>query len=503
MQSPAQRVLTANDLERMTDEQIVEMSWRAGRLRWKLKPHQQEVYDKYRAWELEPANDNGELPHMFVLDIGRRWGKTFLCCTFKLEDCIRHAGSVHTYATAYGKDIGEIICPLIERICADAPEDIRPTFHRSKEGAQMGYYFPNGSVLRLVGIDTHPDGLRGRASDGFVVSEAGYVRGLERTIRSIVYPQFQQRPHARLILESSAPDEIDHDFDRVFIPDAKLRNAYHFGTIDDNTALDPAEKAVFIKAAGGRGHPTCELEYFGKRIRNPKRTVVPTFDEALHVQELPVPKWAHCYVSADPGFRDLFALLFGYWDYERACLVIQADWAERNAGTADVVAVLQRTETELWADLRYGDGDKTFANPYRRTSDIALQLIWDLSQVHGIDFTPARKDDKEAALNAIRDAFAVGKIIIHPRCKLLIAHLNAARWNASRTDYERTEQFGHFDLVDALVYMWRGLDRHVSPVPTLLPDVPWELVGKPPGWQQPQTRQFAALQSIGPAKRFR
>jgi hypothetical protein len=478
---------------------LVEAAWRAGELSWKLRPHQLRVYEHYRAWEAAPTTSDadGALELVYVLQIARRWGKTFLVSLIKIEDCLRNPGSRHTYACAFAKDIGDIVGPLIDDICADAPEDVRPTYHRTSESEAGGFYFPNGSVLKLVGVDKNPRGLRGRASDGFAVSEAGFVKNLAKTVRGVIYPQFQQRPQARLILESSAPEDELHDFDEVFIPDARTRCAFQDLTIDDNETLDPQEKERFIRAAGGLDSPDAQREYYNRRSRNASQVVVPEFDPAKHVAQLEVPAYADCYVSLDPGMRDLLAILWGYWDFEGGRLVIQRDWAERNASTTTVAEAIRLGELELWNGEQpvqrwSATKQQLVANPSMRVSDTDLRLIRDLSTEHGIAVRAADKRVgaktellSRASVGSLRGAFLRGEIVIHPRCVKLIEHLTAARWNDKRTDYERTERFGHFDLLDALMYMHRAVRRWKNPFP---PDghatSRTTNFHRPPGWDK-------------------
>lgn len=650
-------------------------AWRAGELSWKLDPHQLRVYHQYRQWESETTSvafrtdtqleitivsKRGQMARVFVMDISRRWGKTSLCLVIKFEDCLRRPRSLHTYATAYAKDIAEIILPLVDELFDDAPDDITFRFQSSKQGRSMGIFFSNGSVLKLVGIDLHPRSLRGRGSDGMVISEAGHVKKLGRTVRNVIYPQFQRRPHAKLILESNAPEDPEHDFDKVFVPDAidrtritkdELGNAcysgaYVFKSIDDNEGIDAIEKAEFIEAAGGRGAATCEREYYGVRVREETRVLVPEFDAERHVRRSRVPKFARAIVSADPGSQDLFALLFGYWDFARAKLVIQYSWAEQNAGTGKVAEVIAKAEAKLWggksdanaigqrkakergrdpeaeeqarreriaeqaaqirqaarepladdqastesdagsvanskhedartlcgtstdwvrrvtgdpdiddvvgamgpdvpsdesdrmrgmdsADIAeleridrlleeiagddeeeeqeqeqtwlddlgalvYWDSDRFAANPATRTTDIALQMIVDMNLDHGIRFNLAKKDDAEAQLHAIREAFRRNKIEIWPNSGPLESQLNAGTWNEKRTDWSRTEGHGHFDCIAALIYMWRALAqfKRINPAPLEIPEGGADNVFIPPDMKKRGSHTVKAMNAV-------
>jgi hypothetical protein len=88
----------------------------------------------------------------------------------------------------------------------------------------------------------------------------------------------------------------------------------------------------------------------------------------------------------------------------------------------------------------------------------------------GRSWVQSRKDDKEAAVNALRTAIP-GKIRIHERCVTLRAHLRHAVWNRARTEFARSGGFGHFDGVDAMVYLVRNVRRSLNPFPLLGPGI--------------------------------
>jgi len=457
------------ELAKVEDQDLFHALWRAGDLSWLCHAGQAEIYKKYREWAEKPPDPNkGDLARCFVMAIARRFGKTWLCLLLKFEDCIREPGSCHTYGCAFQRDISDILIPLARLISATAPPDCRPEFRVSKQGETGGFYFENGSSIKLVGLDRNPDGLRGRASDGVVISEAGFVQSLKHAVRDVLYPQLQGRPKARIILESSAPEDLETDFDEFFLPDAKLRSAFIEKTIDDNPILSSEEREEFIKAAGGRGSPTCEREYYNVRTRDGSRVVIPEFSVQRHVKPVTLPPYADAYVAIDPGIRDLCALIFGFWDFKRAKLCIQACWAERNAGTPTVAEQIRVAEKELWSDLTAWNGKEFKSQPYMRVADTDLRLLTDLDKEHGIQVRKiqgSRSELKEPVINGLRTAFVNDQIEIDPSCVALISHITAARWNASRTDYQRTEVHGHYDLLDALTHLWKSIVRQRNPYP--------------------------------------
>lgn len=484
--------------------------WRKGNLRWKLDDHQLEVNAAFEAWNARRQTPEyaeqvvaagATMDDVWVEELARRFGKTAGWIVRMMAVALKRPGAALTYGTAFQKDIGEIIVPLAHMLSEDAPPECKPVYKGSHKEQSEGLYFPNGSLIKLVGVDLHPNALRGRFSDGVVLSEAAFMRGLETLVRAVLLPQFQRRPWAYLVLESSSPETVDHDFARVFVPDAKARGAYVMRTIDANTVISDADKAKYIRQAGGRGHVICEREYFCDVQRDPERTVFPEFKRATNVvKPRPMPQYAHCYTAADPAIQDMFGLVFGYWDVARQKLVIQRSWASRNAGTAEVAALVRATEYELWRDVRAYDAeaktlkpqcatpdecakwDATRAmqvakgvftkgmtmlpGPHGRVSDIDLSVMHGLSNDYGMFFAPAMKDDgRDASIYALRNAFEW--IEIEEDSGPLADHCEKAVYTENRKDFERSPVYGHFDAADALRYLVRYVSsmRNLNPRP--------------------------------------
>jgi hypothetical protein len=103
--------------------------------------------------------------------------------------------------------------------------------------------------------------------------------------------------------------------------------------------------------------------------------------------------------------------------------------------------------------------------------------------LHGLHFVGTAKDDKDAAVNGLRVALGQGKIVIsadavsicleddgEPKitrggAPRLVGQLRRCRYNRARTGWERSDLDGHYDLVDALVYMVRNVDWSRNPYP--------------------------------------
>ncbi len=194
--------------------------------------------------------------------------------------------------------------------------------------------------------------------------------------------------------------------------------------------------------------------------------MIPEFSDELHVGDVDRPEFVDCYEGMDLGLVDLTHVLFGYWDFGNARLVIEDELCGQYMLTADVGKQIKAKEKELWGTIPYFEAPRGKHNrvPWGRYSDNEAQQLYDLAAM-GISFAPAIKTDKEAAINRLRLMFSTGKIIIHPRCKSLLHQLRVGIWNERRTDYERLPGAGHLDGIDALVYMARMIDYNRNPIP--------------------------------------
>lgn len=505
----------------------------AGDLSWKLLDHQVEDYNAFRAWNVDRQTPEhiainrqaGATYHnVWVDEIGRRWGKTSKALVVELEEAIQRPNSRSMIFTPLQKSIGGIIVPLTKILFADAPDEYFPHYRTTKSGSHQGLEVKaTESWTKLVGVDKHSDALRGEFLDRCIGTEAAFVRGsvkegsLAEIIQGTIQPQFRYRPWGFVLLESSTAKQPDHDFNSVFREDAQLRRRAHgerkmwcfrTHTIDEVTNMTPEEIEIELDQSGGRNHPKVRREYFCEEIRDPEDTIVPEFDaptkarpHTAHVVPAgsPVPRYAMAYVGMDPGFRDPLGLLWGYVDFERNKLVIQADFAELNCSLERASTVMRETESGLWFTEHRKPGDRSVPmlsirdalkttvdelvwkaptpaltywqhetlkpNPYRRISDVAPQFLSELAAKHAINFEATAKDDADAQLHALRLGFSQNRIEIWDTCQHLIRQLRSGVWNELRTEWERTPTLGHCDCIAALIYMWRNIDWRLNPFP--------------------------------------
>jgi hypothetical protein len=446
-------------------KRVVAQAWQTGVLEWKLNPDQRVVYRTTRKWQATP--DAGRV---FVWDMSRRYGKSTLELLMAFEDAIRNRRWRIPYVAPTYKMVEEILIPLIAELTQDCPPHIWSM--KNYERSKTTLHFPqSGSAIKLVGLDVNPDGARGQWLDQCYGDECGFFDNFEYVLKSVLFPQMQKKTHARVVLGSTPPVSPAHYWSSVIVPEAIASGNYLKRTIEDNPMLSKRERDEFIELAGGRKAVACRREYFAEHIADSTLAIVPEFrdKEARLVRAVDPPRWRDCYVSLDPGWKDLTALLFGYAHFEQRKLVIEDEVAMPMANSDDIAAATKQKEAQLWGGLaRYSrsSSDGTRSQPYLRVSDVKPETISDLWQHHGLLFTPTRKDNLDDQVNAVRVAVQQERIVIHPRCVKLIAQLRNAVWrNEARKVFSNDSAFGHFDLVAALIYLWRNINWARNPYP--------------------------------------
>ncbi len=453
--------------------------WRVGELRWLFDANQAGIYDQ---WVTSGAR-------RFVLNCSRRLGKSYFLVALAIQQGLRVPGSSIRFACPTAKQAKTIILPLARKVLATCPADLRPEF----VAQDLCFYFPNGSEIHVSGCDAgNAERLRGTDCHLALVDEAGSISDLEYVVQDILLPQ-TLTTDGRLLLASTPPRTPEHPFVKRYITDAVARGAYAHRTIYDNPRLRDHQVREYQEEAGGATTTTWRREYLAEIVIDESRAVLPefTYHADRVIAEVERPSHFDAYVSMDVGFQDLTAVLFGYWDFAEARLVVEDEVCLRRMTTDDLARAIRAKEAQLWPGL----------TPYRRVSDTDLIVINDLTRLHGLRFSPTRKDEKEVQVNQTRMMLGSlpPKLLIHPRCTTLVAHARGAVWNDGRTAFERigsdslNGEIHHFDAVDALVYLVRNLDRSRNPFPHPLagldPQTHWI---RPGATRRPEDRATAA-----------
>lgn len=524
--------------------------YRAGDLSWKLADHHVPLNDAFEKWNVERQtrsyldwckHNNAQFDNMYLLRCARRTRKTSWSLAKGYEAAVRHYNAVKAgerrgaspsargmVAIPVQKKIGGVLVPLTEVIFADAPEGWFPEHRGSGGGEHEHLYIPAVDArIRLVGINEHPRALAGSYLDFFIGTEIGFAEpGFHETYTNIIQLQFQKRPWAFSIIESSEPEILDHDFNLKFKPDAQLRGCFVSMTIYDNTTLTEEEIEDEIRRTGGPDAAATKRELLNIAEPDPETQVIKHFDESVHVvdpADYPMPEFALAYEGYDPGTSDPLGYVALYFDYLRQQIVFQYAYMKAGMSTGELVDdIVRPTERRLWgteleelekrqkkrdeslpvilqriAGAEETPGGKVWAappgtltywdpntwtlraNPVARVSDTHARFIIDLNRDYGLAVRPAEKEDgsAEADLEYLDELFRrrhpdgrpLIVILNNGETVQLIQQLRSGRWktrdDVHKVDWQRSKLLGHLDCLAAAKYVVRDVKWKRDPRP--------------------------------------
>lgn len=420
--------------------------WKRGVLDWKLHAGQLKIKQALQ-------NSTGKL---FVGNCSRQLGKSYEMVTEAIELAIKTPKARIKYGTAFLSDLVEFIMPNFDRILEDCPNSIKPIYKAQKSK----WVFPhNGAEIKLVGLDKNPDGMRGNAIDMSVLDECGFVSELDYLYKSVLVPATTHRPNAKIILISTPPKTPAHEFGD-YAQRAEAEGNYIKLTIYDNPMIDEARILELMHESGGKDSTTWKREYLCEFVTDADSQIIPEWKDEYIVARVPDEfyRFYHRYDGMDLGVKDFTVVIFGYYDFKRATLVIQDEIKLNGPSLTTLVLrnAIEKKESELWPNVK----------PYRRISDNNWPiLLQDLSSEHNMTFISTSKDSLEAMINEVRLMVQKGQIEVHPRCIQTIGCLKYGVWDKNKKKFARSSAFGHFDALAALIYLVRNLDKHFNPVP--------------------------------------
>ncbi len=403
------------------------------------------------------------LKQLFVGNCSRQWGKSYWAVTKAVETAIKIPRAQIRYGAAFQTDLVDFIIPAFDKVLEDAPP--------AQKGRRVGnfYVFPNGSRIKLVGLDKNPNGLRGNTLDLIIIDECGFVSNLDYIYKSIIIPATLHRPNCKVIFISTPPSTPAHAF-VDYVQKAELEGAYVKLDIYTNPRITPDDIHRMIDEIGGTDSTTFRRECLCEFVTDSDLAIIPEWKDS-YIQDLPRDefyKYYHKYVGMDLGVKDLTAMLYGYYDFKRASLVIE-DEDQMNGPSMNTLllkgAIIQK-EKELWANDQTPRDYNNNPVPFRRVSDNNWPiLIQDLSSLHNLTFIETNKDNLEAMINEVRLMVQAGQLIINPRCKKLIGCLKHGVWDNKKKQFARSTVYGHFDHLAALIYLIRNLAKSTNPIP--------------------------------------
>ena len=409
----------------------------------------------------------------FVVNCNRRLGKSTWGLQVLTEEALKKPNFHGLFCAPVKDSLREYVAPLIVKVMADAPEDLRPELD-----SHLVLRLQNGSSITFRGSNSQTyQNLRGNDFDLIFVDEFRNLDDGEDLLKSVLLPAiFNSKGF--IIIASTPPDTEEHYLNSLN-QEAELGGYYFHCDINDCSKWDPRDFKP-EQIAEWRKETNSETvwtrEYLAKFVRDETKTVIPEWDEAL-IQAIPRDEFFpfyHKYAAMDLGVRDKTASIHGYYDFKRAKLIIQGEFAVSGSEvrTDRIAEKIKDIEVALGYQLIHDRKDPHYKalavneKVYRRVADNNNPLLVnDLNSLYGLDFFGTRKDELPAMINICREWVKDGRILISPECKELIGCLRNAVWDKNRKELSRSKIYGHFDALMALVYLVRNVDTQTNPVP--------------------------------------
>lgn len=466
------------------------LAWRDGNLRHKLDPLQRRA--RTEIWKRLDRPFG-----RYVLNWARRTGKTWLLMVIAFEVAIRKRRARINVASSTKDSLREIVWPIVDDLLLDCPKSLQPKLQEMRGRI----VFPNGSVIVLGSCDNRRTvgRLRGRKADLNIIEEGGTIPdkpGLRYVLTAVLNPQLMTTQGATL-MALTPPDSPGHEA-VPYALQAKANGNYSHATLADNPRISKQIREQYLKAdADALGMTVDEYlrsadyrrEWQGEFIADPSRAVLPGFvDEAEREIIRPLdacPLFADRYVAMDIGWSpDFTGILFGFWNYILQTLVIEHELLVRRMSPLELGQQVKVIEEKLWA--------KRWTGHISRVADMPDVLFRDFAQQYDLVFIKTDKDDRDAAIAAVDVWIRKRKIQILPYdeatglgCRALPVQMRVATHNTHRTDFERTAEHGHVDLVAALIYLVRNVRKHEG-----RPPEGWGM--GPESWRNPDASKPAA-----------
>lgn len=440
----------------LSKQEIQRLLWIRGEISFKCHKAQKEL-----AQIFDQADPNSTVVYL----LSRQLGKSYFLVILAIQQCLKHPNSLVGLLTDTKTHIKSIVEPIFTQVLEDCPEEFRPTYVPS----QYEYRFKNGSKIRMAGSDNKSyDRLRGLKLHLVLVDEAGFIDNLDEIIQSVLIAT-TTHTGGKIVLASTPPTDSSHDFLK-YIEEAEANNNLVKKTIYDNPLLTKEQIANIEKKMGGKHSIRFRREYLVEIIRDEDSVIFPEFNEDLERDiciEWEKPGHFQAYVGMDLGYDDLNVVLFGYYDFKSDKVVIEDEIvvAGKNLKLPDFVKDIMDKEKELWINPLTNE----FNKPYVRVSDINKIVTNEMLRIsnYELQFSAPKKDDKPVAVNNLRVMICDRRIIINPKCKNLIQHLRHCKWRSKneRDKFGRSTVNGHYDAVDALIYLTRSITYNKNPYP--------------------------------------
>lgn len=441
-------------------QDAITLAWISGRLAYKMRRTQ---------WAIKQAwIKSREHSRKFYIESTRRLGKSSLLLLLFTEECISKANRKCGFFAPVKDGLLDYIEPLIQKTFEDCPTSLRPTFDRQR----FMLKFKNGSSVIFRGSNNQQHRVRrGQEFHMAGIDEARDVDDLDQLVDSVVFPSLFDSGGG-MFISSTPADSRSHPLFSI------RQRAFAEGwgiqiPIWEAHRLDPEVytkerieiwKDETLKSTAG-GEEAWEREYECKWVVNKQKMCVPEWNTkamASIPSRDPYYAFYHHYVGIDWGYKDFTAIIFATYNFRKARLEVEGELTYAGADVrSDLISTAIREEQKaLWGKE---------ATVWRQVSDCADPiLINEINKFEGMSFVPVEKAHTlDAMMNEFRVLVAQGKLLVSPKCQMLIHCLENAIWEDEnkRNKLEQDIFAHHFDHLMALVYLTRTLDVSTNPIP--------------------------------------
>lgn len=400
-----------------------------------------------KTFVLDPSNQKAAL-------CTRRAGKSWACKVALLYTAITQAYSVNVYVNTSRRECLNIIWNGKDGLVA---LNKRYKLNGQVNKTYLSIEFPNGAVIRLVGVDdsSEMEKLRGDAYDFVVVDESAKFDSLKYFFQDIIKPAMGDRDGTVALIGTPSIACSGYFFD-VTRDNPTIKGwSVHRWTYKENTFL-PKLAAVFAKDKKANGwaddHPTWLREFCGKWVKSDTLLVyafnrIP--EERRYYEELPegddTPYQWDYMLGADLGYRDAFA--YSIWAYcENHPIAYEIDSFKESELNNN-----QQAE-KLLQLCRHYDFSKIVIDGSPATIE-----AW--RDQYGIQGTYAEKQHKHSYIAQWNAAMLEGRVKFR-RGSVLAKELASLQWIEKTVDSARPKEDkknGANDAADSSLYIFKEL----------------------------------------------
>lgn len=435
-----------------SNARAIETAWRLGRLRYTLNSRQMWLSDYDAYW----AMDGGET---YVIEGGRRTGKSSLDMLLAIETCIRNPGCIVGYIAPVREKLKGYIQPILADVLADCPAHLKPEYLVNENALK----FPNKAKILFVGSNNKSYiTLRGFKLKALFGDEFAFIDNFNYALDRVLKPALFDS-NGKTMLTSSPSPQLDHPF-HVLADKQKLKGLYRHASVTE-AGYPPERIAKFREDC--MSDEDFRREYFAERVIDPRRSIVPEWkDEYGEIEPVRDEFFKfYQYVNAlDLGWSDFTVVLWMYWDFKNAQLVVEDEYAVRGPNmTTDFLtgSIKDKEKTLLW--MPEAGANKLIDT---RVADVNNPLILsDMARLHGLSYFYPSKERVEVMVNQLRMLVRKGGLKVHPRCKMLRKTLKSAMWDEKHEGFAESEELGHADAIAALIYGMRSINSQRNPIP--------------------------------------